>query len=138
MQAVREAFVEHGVIRNEREVIDRIFVMCLCVGDHCGKRRLAACAGRGGRGNEQRRAAHHAKQATHFFDRLVGAGNTCPDNLGAVHGGTAADNDDGFGVCQQILSPSLLDVVDGRIGRTLLINRKDDVLAQKGLFQRGD
>lgn len=55
-QAARQFGIEHGVIRNEREIVDGVFVARGGIGDNGGEGRFAARSGGGRHGDEQRRA----------------------------------------------------------------------------------
>src|SRR5699024_6715291 len=56
-QAQRHVGVQHRIMRDQRKIVDGVFVVDLFVGDHGGQRRLAAGAGRRRHGDQQRQAA---------------------------------------------------------------------------------
>ena len=131
-QTERETGVEHGVIRNKRKVVDGVFVVRLSIGDDGGERCFAARACRGRRADEQQRAAHDMKQSAHLLNGLIRTGDTRAGDLGAVHGGAAADGDDRPRSAGQISLPCRFDVADGGVLRALLINGK----VYAGMLQR--
>ena len=111
--------------------------MRLAVGDDGGQRRLAAGAGGGGHGDHQRRLAQDVQQAAHLLHGLVRTGDARADDLGAVHRGAAAHGDDGLRVIFNVQRARLLDVVDGGVGRALLVDGAGDLRARQRVLQPG-
>ena len=135
-QAERQRRIQNGDVRDEGEVVDRVFVVRLFVGDDGGERRFAAGA-RGGRdGDHQRRLFHDAKKAAHVCHALIGLGNARAGNLGAVHRGAAAHGDDRLRAGGKIRLPRGFNVGDGRVGRLLQIDRAGNVRRGEALLQR--
>ena len=131
-QAARQLRVEHSVIRDEREIVDRVFVMRGGIGDDGGEGRLAARSGGGRRGDEQRRAPEDAQQAAHALHRLARLGDACADDFRAIHHRAAADRDDRLRMRGKVERAPFLDVRDGGVRHGLVVDGAGD----GGRFQR--
>ena len=57
---------QNGVVRDQAEIVDRVFVMGIGIGDDGGKGCLASGSGSGGNGDQQGQLVHDMKDAFHL------------------------------------------------------------------------
>ena len=57
---------QNSVVRDQAEIVDRVFVMGIGIGDDGGKGCLASGSGSGGNGDQQGQLVHDMKDAFHL------------------------------------------------------------------------
>ena len=127
--------VQNRVVRDQGKIVDGILVVLLSVGDHRRQSHLAAGSGRGGHRNRQRSPLPDFEQPLHFLNALFRSGDPCPHYLGAVHGGSASQGDDGLGLTQQVNRPGRLHIPNGGVWCQLLIDGALNVGRRQPLLQ---
>ena len=92
-QANSQLRIKNCVMRNEAEILYRIFVMRRAVGHNSGDGRLGAGTRSRRHGKERRKFLEHAERSAHLRDALARLDHARSGNLCAVHRGTAAKGD---------------------------------------------
>ena len=123
--------IQNRISRNQREVINRIFVASMGVCDDCRQCRFASGAGGGRYRHQKRELFVYFQNSFHLGKRLFRLYNTGPDRLGAVYAGAAAESDDAVTTFGFIKSDSFIYIRGCRIGHGFVI----DTVRNFGLIQ---
>ena len=128
--------IEHRIARDKREVVDRILVARLAVGDDSGECRLAAGSGGRRNRNQRRQTLMYLENTLHLRQRLTWFCDARTDCFGTVDGRAAAESDDRLTVAAQVHRACLLDILAGRIGHRPVIDAAVDVRLVQAVLQR--
>ena len=127
--------IQHCRVRDQRKIVDGVFVVGSRIGDHSGQGGFAARARSGGNSDQQRRFAQDLQQAAHGLHCLLWTGDACAGGFGAVHGAAAAESDHGLRAALQIQCAALFHVVHSGVGHYAVVNCTGDSRLRKGFFQ---
>ena len=134
-QAQRHMVIQHCRVRDQRKIVDGVFVVGSRIGDHSGQGGFAARARSGGNSDQQRRFAQDLQQAAHGLHCLLWTGDACAGGFSAVHGAAAAESDHGLRAALQIQCAALFHVVHSGVGHYAVVNCTGDSRLRKGFFQ---
>ena len=93
-QAYGNLGIKDRIPGDQREIVDGVFIPCLCIGDHGSQSGLTSGPGGGGDGDEKGQPFMYLQDPFHFCQRLAGLGDAGAYRFGAVHAGTAPEADD--------------------------------------------
>ena len=131
----RHLRVQHRIPRDQREIIDCVFVTGLSVRDHRRKGRLAPGPRSRRDRHQERKSPAHLQDPFHFGKRFLRAGQACTDRLGAVHAGAAAESDNAVAVIFLIEFDRFGHIDCRRIRNGFVINTEWDIIVCKRLLQ---
>ena len=117
--------VKHRKFRAQAGVVNRIFFVCLRVGNDRGKRGFRAGARRCGNGEERRKFVHNFHNAAHLRNGFVRTNDSCGRRFGAVHRAAAAERNHRFAAVGNEHFARLFDVFNRGVGLNAVI---DDIL----------
>ena len=131
----RHLRVQHCISRDQREIIDRVFVTGLSVRDHRRKGRLASGPRSRRNRHQERQPPAHLQDPFHFGKGFLRAGQACTDRFGAVHAGPAAEADDAVTVVFLIEFDRFRYIDCRRVRYCFIVDAVGNVIVCKSLFQ---
>ena len=114
--------IEHGVVRDQVQVIHQILVTIFGIGDDRGHRDLAARTCRRGHRKEGRDILADLQETLHLREGTIGAGDLRAATLGAVHRGAAADGDQAVTALLGVDLIGVGDIMHGGIGHRFAVD----------------
>ena len=121
---------------NQREIIDRIFVVGVGIRNHSRQRCLAPRPGGSGNRHQRGQLSVYLQEPPHLLHRLPGLRDPRPCRLGTVYGGTTAESDDGVAMVGQVGFFCLFHIVDRRVLYGIVVDGIGHARLLQGICQR--
>ena len=134
-KADRNPGVKHRITRDQREIIDGVFMPGNCVRNDGCQGSLASGSGSGGNRDQQRQTGMYLQDTLHLGEGIFRLGDPDSNAFRAVYTGTAAESDDGVAAFFQIQGRRCFHIRSGRIRNGPVVDRIRDVMFCERLFQ---
>ena len=136
-QGEREPGVQHRILGDEDEIVHHILVLNLGVRNDGSQGGFAAGSGGGGNGNQSGKRTQNPQGTLELSQRGAGTSQPSPHSLGTVHGGAAANGNQGLAPVTPVQAQCLLYVDHRGIGSGLIIDRVGNVVFVQHRLQLG-
>ena len=114
--------IKNRIARNQRKIVDRIFVTSLCIYNDSGKRCLTSGSGCCWNSDQEWKFLMYFQDSFHLRKWLLRFCNAGTDSFGTVHTGAAAKSDQGITVILFVESQCFLYVGCCWIGNCFVVD----------------